>query len=64
MNTLQTPSNLPVYNEDGSFFLTGNNGRDGNDLVNQIWFLRNEKIRNRSISALGSIFGEIKIFAG
>jgi TonB-linked SusC/RagA family outer membrane protein len=62
MNTLQTPSNLPVYNEDGSFFLTGNNGRDGNDLVNQIWFLRNEKIRNRSISALGSIFGEIKIF--
>lgn len=62
MNALQTPSNLPVYNEDGSLFLTGNNGRDGNDLVNQIWFLRNEKIRNHSISALGSIFGEIKIF--
>ena len=35
MNALQTPSNLPVYNEDGSLFLTGNNGRDGNDLMNQ-----------------------------
>ena len=43
MNALQTPSNLPVYNEDGSLFLTGNNGRDGNDLMNGIWFLRNAK---------------------
>lgn len=62
MNTLLTSPNLPVYNEDGSLFLTGNNGRDGNDMVNQVWFLQNQRIRNRSVSALGSIFGEIKIF--
>ena len=62
MNTLITSPNLPVYNEDGSFFLTGNNGRDGNDIVNQIWYLHNQQFRNRSVSAMGSIFGEIKIF--
>lgn len=35
MNMLITSPNLPVYNEDGSFFLTGNNSRDGNDITNQ-----------------------------
>lgn len=62
MNTLLTSPNLPVYDEEGDLFLTGNNGRDGNDMVNQIWFLQNQQIRNRSVSALGSIFGEVKIF--
>lgn len=54
MNMMLTPSNLPVYNEDGSLFLTGNNGRDGNDMVNQVWFLKNQKLRNNSITGLGS----------
>lgn len=62
MNTLITPPNLPVYNEDGTFFLTGNSGRDGNDIHNQIWYLHNQEFRNRSVSAMGSIFGELKIF--
>lgn len=62
MNTLITPPNLPVYNEDGTFFLTGNSGRDGNDIHNQIWYLHNQEFRNRSVSAMGSIFSELKIF--
>ena len=62
MNMLITSPNLPVYNEDGSFFLTGNNSRDGNDITNQAWYLHNQQLRNRSVSTMGSIFGEIKIF--
>lgn len=62
MNMLMISPNLPVYNEDGSFFLTGNNGRDGNDITNQAWYLHNQQLANRSVSMMGSIFGEIKIF--
>mgnify|MGYP002534732008 FL=1 len=62
MNMLLTSPNLPVYNEDGTFFHTGNNGRDGNDMANQAWYLHNQRLRNRSVSTMGSIFGEIKIF--
>ena len=62
MNMLMISPNLPVYNQDGSFFLTGNNGRDGNDITNQAWYLHNQQLANRSVSMMGSIFGEIKIF--
>ncbi|GET25647.1 SusC/RagA family TonB-linked outer membrane protein [Prolixibacter sp. NT017] len=62
MNMLMLPPNLPVYNEDGSFYKTGINETDGNDLSNQAWYLHNEKERNRSVSARGNVFGEFRIF--
>ena len=33
MNMLLTSPNLPVYDENGNFYHTGNNGRDGNDMA-------------------------------
>ncbi len=62
MTTLMLPSNLPVYNPDGSFFITGINGLDGNDLSNQAWFVRNQKQKNRSMNGLGNAFVEFQIF--
>lgn len=62
MNMLMLPSNLPVYNEDGSFYKTGVNELDGNDLSNQAWFLHNQRQHNSNTKALGSIFGEVKLF--
>lgn len=62
MNTLLTSPNLPVYNEDGTFFHTGNSSIDGNDMANQAWYLHNQQLANRSVNMMGSIFGEIKIF--
>lgn len=62
MNTLLTSPNLPVYNEDGTFFHTGNSSIDGNDMANQAWYLHNQQFANRSVNMMGSIFGEIKIF--
>lgn len=62
MDLLMTPSNLPVYNSDGSVYKTGVNGLDGDDLVNQTWYINNEKEHNYSVGGLGNIFGEIKIF--
>jgi TonB-dependent starch-binding outer membrane protein SusC len=62
MNTLNTPSNLPVYNSDGSFYITGVNGTDGNDLVNQAWFIHNGREHDYSTHGLGNIFCELKIF--
>ncbi|WP_434981320.1 SusC/RagA family TonB-linked outer membrane protein [Daejeonia sp. YH14] len=62
MNLLMLPSNLPVYNSDGSLFLTGINELDGNDLSNQVWFLKNQREKNRSINVLASVFAEFEIF--
>lgn len=62
MTTLMTPSNLPVYNSDGSFYITGVNGTDGNDLVNQAWFIHNGREHDYSVGGLGNLFGEFKIF--
>lgn len=61
MNTLMLPSNLPVYNPDGSYYITGINGLDGNDLSNQVWFLKNQQARNRSTSTLANAYVEYKI---
>lgn len=61
MTMMMLPPNLPVYNPDGSFYTTGNNGLDGNDLSNQAWFLKNQKDRNRNVSVLASAFTEFKI---
>lgn len=62
MNLLMTPSNLPVHNSDGSYYKTGVNGLDGNDLVNQSWYINNEKEHDYSVGGEGTIFGEFKIF--
>lgn len=62
MNMLMLPSNLPVYNEDGTFYKTGINELDGNDLSNQAWYLHNQRQHNSNTKALGSIFGEFKLF--
>ena len=62
MTTLMLPSNLPVYDDEGNFYKTGIMGMDGNVLSNQIWFLHNQKEQDRNVSALGSIFGEVKLF--
>ncbi len=62
MNMLMLPPNLPVYNDDGSFYKTGINETDGNDLSNQAWFVHNEEERDRSVNARGNVFGELRIF--
>lgn len=62
MNMLMLAPNLPVYNEDGTFYKTGINELDGNDLSNQAWYLHNQRQHNSNTRALGSIFGEFKVF--
>lgn len=62
MNMMMLPPNLPVYDKDGSFYKTGINEYDGNDLSNQAWFLHNQRERNTNVSGIGSVFGEVKLF--
>lgn len=63
MNLLMLPSNLPVYQPDGSLYITGINEMDGNDLSNQVWFLKNQRRKNRSINVLASFFTEVELLS-
>jgi TonB-linked SusC/RagA family outer membrane protein len=63
-NTLQLPSNEPVYDENNKdinrgYYQTGMN--DGLDIPNQAFFIHEDKTKSQSLTAVGNIFGEVKI---
>ncbi|MDR0582399.1 MAG: SusC/RagA family TonB-linked outer membrane protein [Prevotellaceae bacterium] len=63
-NTLQLPSNEPVYDENNKdvnrgYYQTGM--VDGMDIPNQAFFIHEDKTKSQSLSAMGNIFGEVRI---
>jgi TonB-linked SusC/RagA family outer membrane protein len=63
-NTLQLPPNEPVYDENNNdinrgYYQTGM--IDGLDIPNQAFFIHEDKTKSQSLSAIGNIFGEVKI---
>lgn len=59
---LRIPSTLPVYDDNGELYNTGDYAAHGNDLANIAWHVKNQKKEERSYSGLAHIFGELKIF--
>lgn len=64
-NTLQLPSNEPVYDESNmdvnhGYYQTGMG--DGLDLANQIFFVHEDRNKTKAHNIITSVFGEVKIF--
>lgn len=64
-NTLQLPSNEPVYDEanidiNRGYYQTGMG--DGLDIANQIFFVHEDRNKMKEYNAVSSVFAEVKIF--
>jgi TonB-linked SusC/RagA family outer membrane protein len=64
-NTLQLPSNTPVYDPANIDINRGYYNNDpqitGIDIPNQAFYIHEDKTKSQSLTAIGNIFGEIKI---
>ncbi|MDR2497495.1 MAG: TonB-dependent receptor [Tannerellaceae bacterium] len=63
-NTLQLPSNEPVYDDNNKelnrgYYQTGM--IDGMDIPNQAFFIHEDKTHSQTLSVMGNLFGEFKI---
>lgn len=64
-NTLQLPSNEPVYDDanmevNRGYYQTGMG--DGLDIPNQIFFVHEDRNKSKSYNTISNLFGEVKIF--